>query len=109
VAVPAEHTAQLSSAGTTLDIEIVVSAVVVDWGDGVLDTFPTEGVSLAGYPDGVAIHIYESKDDGLSLTVAYDWTARWRVAGGAWALLAVPNTSTTVDYPVAEIVSVLQP
>jgi hypothetical protein len=109
VAVPSDHTAQLSSAGTTLDVEIVVSAVVIDWGDGVLDTFPTEGVSLAGYPDGVAIHIYESKDDGLSLTVAYDWTARWRVAGGAWALLAVPNTSTTVDYPVAEIVSVLQP
>jgi hypothetical protein len=53
--------------------------------------------------------VYETKDEALTVTVAYDWTARWRVVGGTWALLAVPNTATTVVYPVAEIVSVLTP
>jgi hypothetical protein len=109
VPVPADHATQLSSAGTTLDVEIVVSAVVVEWGDGTRDTFPTEGASLTGYPNGTAVHVYETKDEALTVTVAYDWTARWRVVGGTWALLAVPNTATTVVYPVAEIVSVLTP
>jgi hypothetical protein len=109
VPVPPEHTTQLSSAGTTLDVEIVVSAVVVNWGDGTRDTFPTDGVSLAGYPDGAAVHVYETKDEALSVTVAYHWTARWRVAGGVWAFLTVPDTATSIVYPVAEIVSVLTP
>jgi hypothetical protein len=61
---------------------------------------------LAGYPDGSATHIYEVKDpEGAVLTVEYDWTAHWRVGGGSWTALPVPNTTTTVDYPVAEVVS----
>ena len=62
---------------------------------------------MAGYPDGIATHIYETKEDSITVSVSYDWTARWRVAGGAWLAVAVPDTSTSVAYPVSEIVSVI--
>jgi hypothetical protein len=109
VAVPADHATQLSGGGTTLDIEIEVSAVIVDWGDGTSDTYPARPDLLTGYPDGVASHVFETKVDDASLSVSYDWTARWRVVGGSWLSLAVPNTTTAVGYPVSEIVSVLRP
>ena len=106
VPVPDDHTATLSSGVSTLEVEIEVDAVVVDWGDGETSTFPADIGILAGYPDGAASHIYEVKaPDGLILSVEYDWTARWRVSGGAWIPLPVPNTTTTVDYPVAEVIS----
>jgi len=109
VPVPAVHETQLSSAtGVTLDIYIEVSGVVVDWGDDRVDNFPADEAALAGYPEGVARHIYEVKDEtGYDLDIAYDWTARWRLAGDDWQFLDVPNTTTSVLYPVAEIVSVI--
>lgn len=107
VPVPDDHTATLASGGTTLDIFIEVSAVVIDWGDGKTDSYPATSTALAGYPDGIATHIYEIKEENAPLSVSYDWTARWRIIGGAWQFLAVPNTTTTVGYPVSEIVSVL--
>ena len=82
--------------------------MIVDWGDGTRSTYPATEPAMAGYPDGIANHIYESKtEEGASIQVSYDWTARWRVPGGAWNYLLVPNTTTTVLYPVEEIVSVL--
>ena len=105
VPVPDDHTAQLSSGGTTLDVFIEVSAVIVDWGDGERDSYPATSTALAGYPEGFATHVYEAKGATTSVTTSYDWTARWRLVGGAWEILPVPNTSTTVDYPVSEIVS----
>lgn len=107
VPVPADHTATLASGGTTLTVFIEVSAVLIDWGDGSTNSYPATRSALAGYPDGIATHVYEVKDGGVPLAVSYDWTARWRSAGGAWQFLAVPNTTTTVDYPISEIVSVL--
>ena len=103
--IPDQHTAQIASGASSLDIYIEVSAVIVDWGDGDTDTYPPTSVALAGYPNGFASHLYETKAQKSPITVAYDWTARWRVSGGTWASLAVPNTTTTVDYPIAEIVS----
>ena len=106
--IPNDHTARISSGATTLDVFIEVSAVVIDWGDDTADTYPATATALAGYPDGFASHVYEAKDeDGATITVSYDWTARWRVDGGSWEFLAVPNTTTTVVYPISEIVSVL--
>jgi len=105
VPIPDQHNAQISSGASTLDIYIEVSAVVVSWGDGESDSYPATSTALAGYPDGFASHIYETKDEGAPITVDYDWTARWRVVGGTWDFLAVPNTTTSVDYPVAEIIS----
>jgi hypothetical protein len=109
VPVPEVHETQLASAtGVTLDIYIEVSGVEIDWGDDRVDSFPADPAALAGYPDGLATHIYEVKHEaGYGLSISYDWTARWRVAGGEWEFLAVPSTTTIVDYPVAEIVSVI--
>jgi hypothetical protein len=107
VAVPDDHTASLTSGATTLDVFIEVSAVIVNWGDGMVDSYPATSTALAGYPNGFAAHVYETSETGLSLSVSYDWTARWRIVGGSWEFLAVPNTTTTVAYPVSEIVSVL--
>lgn len=107
VPVPDTHTASLSAGGTALDVYIEVSAVILDWGDGETDSYPPSATALAGYPDGLASHVYEVKDGGVPITVSYDWTARWRLVGGSWEALAVPNTSTTIDYPISEIVSVL--
>ncbi|HUG32933.1 MAG TPA: hypothetical protein VMM14_08575, partial [Acidimicrobiia bacterium] len=106
VPIPEDHQATLSSGVSTLEVDIVVDAVVVDWGDGRISTFPPDPEILAGYPDGSATHSYEVKDaDGVSVVVEYDWTTRWRLAGGSWNPLPVPNTATSVLYPIAEVVS----
>ncbi len=106
VPVPEEHRAGLTSGASALEVDIVVDLVVVDWGDGSTTRFPADPSILAGYPDGSANHVYEVKDSGGRLiTVEYDWTARWRPVGGSWISLPVPNTATSVDYPVAEVVS----
>jgi hypothetical protein len=106
VAVPAAHSASLSSGVSSLEVEIEVDAVIVDWGDGTTDTFPPSAAIMSGYPDGSATHVYEIKHpQGADLVVSYDWTARWRLVGDAWTALPVPNTTTSVDYTVAEIVS----
>lgn len=105
VPIPSTHTTTLASGGTSLDIYIEVSAVVVDWGDGAVESFPPSDAMLAGYPDGLVTHIYETKSDEMQLSISYDWTARWRVSGGAWDFLSVPDTTTTTAYPLAEIVS----
>lgn len=106
VTVPPDHDATLTSGLSTLEIEIEVDAVIVSWGDGWTDTYPPLDEILAGYPNGAATHVYEVKTlEPSSITVEYDWTARWRVDGGAWTALVVPNTSTSITYPVAEVVS----
>jgi hypothetical protein len=106
VAVPDDHGANLTSGVSAIEVEIEVDAVIVDWGDGQTTTYPADTAILAGYPDGSATHIYEAKNaDGVSLLVEYDWTARWRLAGGSWIALPVPNTETAVIYPIAEVVS----
>ena len=104
VDVPEDHGATLSSGATALEVEIDVSAVLVRWGDGTTSTYPPTETVLDGYPDGSASHIYEKKADH-AVTVEYDWTARWRIVGGTWESLPVPNTSTSVAYPVAEVVA----
>ncbi len=109
LAIPQDHYATLSAGGITLDLFIEVSAIVVHWGDGTTNTYPATESAMSGYPDGIASHVYEQKSqDGLVIEVAYDWTARWRTVGGVWASIPVPNTTTAVDYPVQEIVSVLE-
>ncbi|MEX1092442.1 MAG: hypothetical protein WEF28_04720 [Acidimicrobiia bacterium] len=106
IAIPDDHTASLVAGGLSLEVEIEVVGVVVAWGDGVADSYPADGPALAGYPDGIALHIYEVKHDpGYTLEVSYNWTARWRVSGGSWVPLDVPDTTTALTYPVAEIVS----
>ena len=106
VPIPDDHTATITGGPTSIEVEVNVDAVVVVWGDGTVDTYPADQSLLIGYPDGAVVHVYERKDaDGVDLSVEYDWTARWRLVGGAWQSLPVPNTSTTTVYPISEIVT----
>ncbi|MEX1038250.1 MAG: hypothetical protein WDZ96_05300, partial [Acidimicrobiia bacterium] len=85
VSVPEDHAATLVAGGLSLDVEIEVAGVVVVWGDGESDSYPADESALSGYPDGIARHVYEVKDEtGYNLAVSYIWTARWRASGGSW-------------------------
>ncbi|MFQ5966977.1 MAG: hypothetical protein ACE5MI_05130 [Acidimicrobiia bacterium] len=121
---PDPFDATLTSPGTgvTLEVHAEVSAVTVEWGDGSdADSFTGALYPLlTPSPDGAASHIYEIKtcsEPGASrchatlsaypLTVSYEWTARWRPGASEWRVLSVPDTFTTIDYPVDEVISVL--
>jgi hypothetical protein len=39
--------------------------------------------------------------------VSYQWEVQWTDGVAPWAELAVPDTTTTVAYPVTEIIAVL--
>jgi hypothetical protein len=41
------------------------------------------------------------------MTVDYIWEVSWRAGGAPFASLAIPNTTTSVAYPVREIIAVL--
>jgi hypothetical protein len=105
VFVPGDERARIAAGSTAVEVVIVVSAVVIDWGDGHTDTYPADSELLSGYPDGIAQHIYETKSADYVITVSYDWTARWRVIDDPWQFITVPNTTTSIPYPVSEIVS----
>ncbi|HSJ35915.1 MAG TPA: hypothetical protein VLB85_12760, partial [Acidimicrobiia bacterium] len=120
--VPGPWTDTISIPGYVLDVEVVVTATTVEWGDGAADTFPPEAYpQLTGYPDGLARHVYEAKtclpagsaDDchpdleAYPVIISYQWGARWRANGGAWITVSVPPSTTSVDYPVTEAVSTL--
>lgn len=108
VTVPDRHTARLANGITSLEVVIEVTSVVVIWGDGTVNSYPARADSLSGYPSGDAWHVYQRKQQG-TLGVSYVWAARWRPVGEDWSTLAVPDTTTVVDYPISEIVSVLLP
>lgn len=107
VTVPERHTAVLSAGGLALQLEIEVDSVIVHWGDGAITTHPADGPQLVAGPDGPAFHIYEQKMPSAQVAVAYSWEVHWRPVGAAWNTLAVPDTMTTLEYPVWEIVSVI--
>ena len=108
--------------GEVLEVLGSVAAITVDWGDGSSLTLAPETYPLlSGYPDGAARHIYEVKTceepgstprchpslSSYPLEVRYQWFVQWRVGTGAWTTLSVPDTTTTIPYPVQELISVL--
>jgi hypothetical protein len=112
----------VAPAGAVLEVTAEVAAVTVNWGDGTLLTLAPEVYPLlTGYPNGTARHVYETKTceppgssprchpslSSYPLAVRFQWFVRWRVGAGVWTSLAVPDTVTTIDYPVKEIISVL--
>ena len=112
----------LDPAGEVLDVTGIVAAITVDWGDGTSLTLGPEAYPLlTGFPDGAARHIYEIKTcdapgstprchpslSSYPLKVRFQWFVQWRVGGGSWTTLPVPDTVTTIPYPVREIISVL--
>ncbi|MGQ0848598.1 MAG: hypothetical protein ACT4OP_05685, partial [Actinomycetota bacterium] len=108
--------------GRLLEVEGRVAAVTINWGDGAAVTFPPEVFPLlTGYPDGIARHTYEVKTcdppgstprchpslASYPLEVRYAWFVQWRVDGGPWTFLGIPDTTTSVAYPVKEVIAVL--
>ena len=113
--VPEPWSASLVSPGTglLLEVETFVAAVSVDWGDGVRTVIPDELVGsvelshtyrtkTCATPSGPRCHPTLTAYD---VVIAFEWVARYRVDGGDWIPLPVPDTSVTVDYDVDEILS----
>ena len=103
--------------GVRVEVETLVDAVEVDWGDGASTTVPSSAFGLlTGWPDGAFGHVYETKTCAVpggprchpsltayELVVSYRWVARYRVDAGRWIAIPVPATETTVAYDVDEI------
>ncbi len=107
VEVPGTHRAVIGDPINQLELEVRVIAVVIDWGDYSVVTYPPSQGVLAGFPDGGAWHLYTAKNGTTTLSVSYVWDVRWRSGGAPWQTLNVPPTTTTLVYPVSEIISVL--
>jgi hypothetical protein len=109
--------------GQVVEVNGRVIGVTINWGDGAVSSF-TEGQfsQLSGYPNGLARHVYEVKTcfppgstprchpsfTSYPMTVDYIWEVSWRAEGAPFAPLAIPNTTTSVAYPVREIIAVLE-
>jgi hypothetical protein len=108
--------------GQVLEVTGRVVGVTISWGDGAMSSFAEDQFPLlTGYPTGLARHTYEVKTcdppgstprchpslASYPLTVSYQWEVQWTDGVAPWAELAVPDTTTTVAYPVTEIIAVL--
>ena len=90
--------------GGFIDVEIRVVAVEIDWGDDAISTIPESQFELfAPHPEGEVGHPWETNDN-YTLGVDYEWLARWRVNGGPWQIIVIPNTTWTAPYQVDEVV-----
>lgn len=105
---PAPETRTIVSpvTGDVLEVEFVVAAVIIDWGDDDPEEITPSLYDLFGpYPDGQITHTYETKDN-YTATVSYEWTVRWRFAGGPWQTINdIDPTTWTTAYQVDEIVT----
>lgn len=102
--------------GRSLRAEVKVRQVRVDWDDGPAQAFGEALHSrLTGYPDGAASHTYQTKsceEDGprcrteigaYEIGASFVWSG-WYAVGGSRRTLSIPNTSSTYEYPVTELV-----
>jgi hypothetical protein len=101
--VPTVHRATLASGTSALEVEIAVGTVIVHWGDGTIHSYPAS----AFIGTSPASHVYERRSHDGTLSVSFSWNVRWRAVGNVWQTLAVPDTTTSLGYPINEIVSVL--
>jgi len=105
---PGVDTESFSSPITSLvvDVEFVVTTVVVDWGDGDIQEVPPSIFDLFGrYPDGEITHTYETKEY-YDASVEYLWRVRYRIDGGVWQNINnIDPTTWAVTYQVDEIVT----
>lgn len=93
-----------SPLGGTIDVELSVAVVRIDWGDGVRSVLPPETWdTLTGYPDGEVHHTYERRGR-YDMTVSYDWYVRWRIGSGPWQPVSVRPTTWSTQYRVDELV-----
>ena len=105
--------------GRSLRAEVKVRQVRIDWDDGPAQVFGEALYSrLRGYPDGVASHTYQTKsceEDGprcrtgigaYEIATTFVWSG-WYAVGSEMKTLRIPNTSSTDDYPVTELISLV--
>ena len=117
--VPWTYSSTSPYTGRSLRAEVRVRQVRIDWDDGPVSVF---GESLhpwlTGYPDGAASHTYQTKtceEDGprcrtqtgpYEIATSFVWSG-WFAVAGSRRTLRIPNTSSTQDYPVKELVSLV--
>jgi len=102
--------------GRSLRAEVKVRQVRIDWDDGPDQVFGEALHSrLTGYPGGAARHTYQTKsceEDGprcrtevgaYEIAASFVWSG-WYALAGRRRTLRIPNTSSTYDYPVTELV-----
>lgn len=105
--------------GSSLQAEVNVHRVRIDWDDGPRQVYGGGDLRrLTGYPNGVGSHTYQTKSceeagprcrsqlGAYEIETAYIWSG-WYALGGRRKTLPIPNTSSTHDYPVSEIVSLV--
>ena len=102
--------------GRTLQAEVRVREVRIDWNDDSSQRFRGSDMSkLTGYPDGVARHTYQAKScdaaaprcrealGDYQVRTSFVWSGWYRV-GSRQRNLTIPDTSSTWGYPVAEVI-----
>lgn len=119
--VPAPWTFSSTSpyTGNSLEAQVWVDRVRLDWDDGPRQVFdPADFSGFTGHPDGVASHTYQTKScqgEGrrcrdkkgpYRVKAAFVWSGWYEVAGDR-KTLTIPRTSSFTDYPVKEIISLV--
>jgi hypothetical protein len=102
--------------GRTLRAEVAVREVKINWNDGPPQRFRGSELSkFTGYPNGVASNTYQSKSctaatprcrdelGAYQVETSYTWSGWYRV-GSRRKNLTIPDTSSSSDYPVAEVI-----
>lgn len=102
--------------GRSLRAEVRVREVRFDWDDGRPQGFRGSNLSgFNGYPDGVASHTYQTKScdqtkprcrdemGAYRIETAFIWSGWYRV-GNRRTNLSIPNTASSADYPVSEMI-----
>lgn len=105
--------------GRSLRAEVRVRQVSIAWDDGPPQSFGgSQLFGFTGYPHGVASHTYQtkscdrtaprcrSKTGDYRIRTAFVWSGWYRV-GSRKGNLRIPTTSSSVDYPVAEIIALV--
>lgn len=105
--------------GRSLRAEVRVRQVTIAWDDGPPQRFGgSQMLGFTGYPDGVASHTYQTKScdraaprcrsriGDYRIRTSFVWSGWYRV-GGRTRSLTIPRTSSSVNYPVAEIIALV--
>ncbi len=116
---PWVYTSTSPYTGRSLRAEVKVRQVRADWDDGPTQVLgETLHSRLTGYPDGAASHTYQTKSceengprcrtkiGAYEITISFVWSG-WYDLGGRRETLRIPNTSSTDDYPVTELISLV--
>jgi|GEM_PF-1924467 len=102
--------------GRSLRAEVRVREVTIAWDDGPQQRFRGSDLSgFTGYPNGVGRHMYQVKSCAQSkprcreeigayqIKTSFVWSGWYQVATRR-RNLDIPNTTSTADYPVSEMI-----